>query len=238
VIEDQLAITGRRVMYQDHGPQSEKELTEGHINKLYNDYSYLGISLDDVHHIIAANPYLNEGRLRRLLDRYVDVVKNSPDLVRQYGEMAVFKAFISLSAYDPAHGGNYTERKPGVERDLGKGMEEAVAELGAMETGKIPWPITPSTSTDYEGTDPTGQTWDVKSPLSVTPNGRPFNADDMVEKMQKDFSKGENIILDTRNLTPKEIQQLYERLKARRQDGRVVWWPGDPTIIPYRKKSF
>jgi len=208
------------------------------VNKLYNDYRHLGLSLDDLHVIIAANPYLSEAQLRKLLDRYTEVIKNNSSLVKQYGKVAVFKEFISLSAYDPAHGGNYTKRKPSVERDLDKGIEEAVAELGAMETRKVPWPIIPSTSTRYEGTDPNGQRWDVKSPRSVTPDGNVFNAVDLLEGMQKDFDNSENIILDDRNITLKEIQQLYELLKAHGLDSRVIWWPIDPNIIPYRKRPF
>ena len=103
-----------------------------------------------------------------------------------------------------------------------------MAQLGVMELGKVLWPITPSTNPKYEGTDPNGQTWDVKGPLSVKPNGDLFDADSEVENMQKDFNLGENIILDDRNMTPNEMQELYERLKAKGQDGRVVWWPTDP----------
>ena len=117
-------------------------------------------------------------------------------------------------------------------------MEEAVVELGAMETGKVSWPITPSTDTRYEGTDPNGQKWDVKSPRSATPDGKVFNANDVLEGMRKDFDNNENIILDDRNITSKEIQQLYELLKAKGLDSRVIWWPTNPTIIPYRKRSF
>jgi hypothetical protein len=194
----------------------------------FNDYCHLGLSFEDIYTILAIHPYLSEAQWRKLLDRYVDVINNNPNLVKAHGALVVFEEFISLSAYDPAHGGNYEVRKPSVERQLRKGMEEATAQLGAMEMGKVPWPITPSTNTDYEGTDPTGQTWDVKSPLSVAPNGKVFSADDVLGKIQKDFSWGENIILDNRKITPKEIQELYERVKAKGQDGRVVWWPTDP----------
>ncbi len=200
--------------------------------RLFNDYSHLGLSLENIHAIIAANPNLSETQLRKLLDRYADVINKNPNLVKKYGALAVFQEFIALSAYDPAHGGNYVVRKPSVERQLRKGMEEAAAQLGAMEMGKVSWPIVPSTSTDYEGTDPNGQTWDVKSYRSVTPDGNFFNADEQIKGMQKDFDLGENIIIDDRNITRKDIQVLYKRLKARGQDGRVVWWPTDPTFIP------
>jgi hypothetical protein len=198
--------------------------------RLFNDYSHLGLSLENIRALIAANLNLSEAQLRKLLDRYSDVINNHPNLVRKYGALAVFQEFIALSAYDPAHGGNYAVRKPSVERQLDKGMEEAVAELGAMEMGKVPWPITPSTDTKYEGTDRNGQKWDVKAPQSTNPKGKYiFNADKEAGKMQKDFDNNENIIIDNRNITSKEIQELYERLKAKGQDDRAVWWPTNPT---------
>jgi hypothetical protein len=198
-------------------------------NQLYNDYSHLSLSLGDIRDIIAVHPNLGEARLRKLLDRYSDVVGDSPNLIKKYGTLAIFQEFIVLAAYDSAHGGNYAIRKPSVERQLNKGMEEAVVALGAMEMGKVPWPLMPSTNPHYEAVDPNGQTWDVKSPLSVTPNGTLFNIDEVVKGMQKDFGKGEKVILDDRNITLKEIQKLYRRLKANGEDGRVIWWPTDPT---------
>ena len=210
-------------------------------NRLYNDYGYLGLSLDSIRAIIADHPNLTEVQLRMLLDRYSDIINNSSNLVQKYGALAVFQEFIALAAYDPAHGGNYAQRKPSVERELGKGMEEAVAELGVMEAGKVPWPIAPSTDTKYEGIDPNGQTWDVKSPRSATPDGKVFNADKAVKKMQRDFDEGENIILDDRYITLKEIQELYKRLRDSRQDDRVVWWPIDPTdyiFVAYKRGLF
>jgi hypothetical protein len=196
---------------------------------LFNDYSHLGLSLKNIRALLAANPNLSETQLRRLLDRYSDVINNNPNLVRKYGALAVFQEFIALSAYDPAHGGNYAVRKPSVERQLRKGMEEAVAQLGVMETGKVPWPITPSTNTDYEGTDPTGQTWDVKAPRSTNPKGKViFDTAKEVNKMKKDFDNNEKIIIDDRNITPEERKELYEQLKAHGNGSRVVWWPFTP----------
>jgi hypothetical protein len=198
------------------------------VERLYNDYSYLGLSVDDIYVIIAIHPNLSETQLRTLLDRYLDVVSENPNLVGQYGALAVFEEFIALSAYDPAHGGDYAIRKPCKARDLRKGIEEAIAELGVMEVGRVPWPMTPSTNPKYEGTDPSGQKWDVKSPQSVTLDGKVFDVEEVLTGMQKDFNLGENIILDDRSITIKEIRELYRRLKASGQGGRVVWWPTDP----------
>lgn len=195
----------------------------------FNEYSHIGLSFDDMYTILAIHPHLSEAQLRKLLDHYSDVINTNPNLVKAHGALAVFEEFISLSAYDPAHGGNYANRKPSIERELDKGIEESVAELGAMETGLVDWPITASTSTDYEGTDPHGQAWDVKAPRSTTPEGKPiFNATKEVIKMKKDFDNNENIIIDDRKITPEERKELYKQLKAYGKDSRVVWWPFNP----------
>lgn len=210
---------------QKHLSSGQRKIAEG----LSSDYSHLGLLLDDIRAIIAAHPNLSEAQLQKLLDRYLDVINKNPNLVTKYGTLAVFEEFIALSAYDPAHGGNYTNRKPSVERELDKGMEEAVAELGAMEMGLVLWPMAPSTNTDYEGTDLHGQAWDVKAPRSTTPEGKPiFNAAKEADKMRKDFDNNEKVIIDDRNITPEERKELYEQLKTDGNDGRVVWWPIDP----------
>jgi hypothetical protein len=38
-------------------------------------------------------------------------------------------------------------------------------------------------------------------------------------------------------MTPKEIQDLYEQLKALGNADKVIWWPTDPIVIPVKKKS-
>jgi len=212
-----------------HFPYNLSQEQEQLARDLSNDYSYLDLSLDDMCALIADHPNLSKAQLCKLLDCYLDVIKSNPRLVQQYGALAVFQEFISLSAYDPGHGGNYTNRKPSVEIELEKGMEEAIAELGVMEIGKVSWPLMPSTDSKYESTDRSGQKWDVKAPRSTTPKGKPnFDAAKEAVKMQKDFNLGENIIIDDRNITPKERRELYKQLKARRNDGKVVWWPFTP----------
>ncbi len=52
--------------------------------------------------------------------------------------------------------------------------------------------------------------------------------------MQKDFDNNEKIIIDDRNITSEERQELYERLKADGDDGRVIWWP----FAPKRRRLF
>ena len=198
-------------------------------DKLYNDYKGTGLSLDDIRAIIAANPNLSEAQLRKLLDRYRDVITKHPNLVKKDGALAVFQQFVALSAYDPAHGGDYAIKKPSVEGELEKGMEEAVVELGAMEMGLIDGPMTPSDSPKFEATDAHNQKWDVKSPKSTNPLGQPtFNAAKEASRMQKDFDNGEKIIIDDSNITPAQRKELLDQLKANGNDDKVIWWPFAP----------
>lgn len=208
-----------------HLTQQQEEMAK----RLYADFGSSGLSLDDIREIIAENPNLTEAQLRLLLSKYADVIKKNPNLVSKHGALAVFMTFIALAAYDPAHGGDYSKRRPSKERQLPKGIDEAEAEMGVMEQGKIPFPLTPSLKPDYEGTDPTGKDWDVKSFYSSTPDGQVFDPSDALAKLQKDFDKGENVIIDDRNITPTETNELYKLLKSNGQDGKVIWWPNEPT---------
>ena len=204
--------------------------------RLYNEYEGTGLSPDEIRIITTDHPNLTEAQLRALLDRYTSVEEEHPKLVNEHGALAVFRSFIALAAYDPAHGGNYTIRKPVKERryrpdfQIKKGIEEAEAELGAVEDGKVPWPLKPSADTDYESTDADGQKWDVKGFLSETPDGEKFNAEESVYDIEKDFKKGEKIIVDDRKLMLEDIQRLYRELKRQGRNNDVVWWPVDPSL--------
>ena len=198
--------------------------------KLFKDFGHLGLSLDDIRAIIANNPHLTEAQLRALLSRYADVIAKNPTLVQKHGALAVFQMFVALSSYDPAHGGNYATRTPvATLDDLLAGTEEAEVEMGVMEEGKAAWPFVPSTDPSYEATDGNGQKWDAKGYRTVDTNGNAFDPEKTLKKMQKDFNKDENIILDTRKLTQKEIDDLQKVLKRNKQDNRVLWWPDEPT---------
>ena len=200
--------------------------------RLYNDYKGTGLTLDDIRDIIEKNPNLTESQLRALLNQYTNVIKDNPNLVKKYGALAVFEEFIALAAYDPAAGGNYALKKPiSVRKDIQDGISEAETEMGAMEQGKVPWPLKPSQNTNYDAESPDGTKWDTKSLHSVDSTGKPYNAADTVSKLQKDFSKGEKVILDDRDATQKEIDDTYDELKKMNQENDVVWWPNDPSQL-------
>ncbi|HEY1350370.1 MAG TPA: hypothetical protein VGF67_12175 [Ktedonobacteraceae bacterium] len=200
--------------------------------RLHADYGHLGLSLDDIRNIIEANPHLTEAQLRELLDQYSRVLRDNPNLVKKYGALAVFLEFIALAAYDAGHGGNYPARQPIVNMpNLQEGIREADAEMGAMENGEIPWPLEPSTDPAYDATDAHGVKWDEKSYRSLDINGNAYDPENAVNKLQKDFGKGEKVIFDDSQLTQQEIDETYEELKKRGQEDEVVWWPTRPTQL-------
>ena len=203
---------------------------EGLAQKLYNDYKSSGLSLDDIRKIIEDNPNLTEAQLRELLSQYAKVINANPNLVKKHGALAVFEEFIALAAYDAAHGGNYALRQPVANMPtLQPGIEEAMAEMGVMEDGQTPWPLTPSQDPSHDATDPTGQKWDEKSYRSVDTNGNPYNPAKTAQKLVKDINKGEKIIFDDSQLTQQEIDDTYNELKKNGTDKDVIWWPTKPT---------
>jgi hypothetical protein len=214
-------------------PQPQNNLTpeqEQLAEKLYNDYKDSGLSLDDIRHLIAQNPNLTEAQLRELLNQYAKVIAANPNLIKKYGALAVFESFVALAAYDAAHGGNYALRQPVKNMpNLQPGIEEAMAEMGVMEDGQIPWPLTPSLDPVYDVIDSTGEHWDEKSYRSVDINGNSYDPAQTAQKLEKDIDKGEKIIFNDSRLTQKEINKTYEELKKNGTDTKVIWWPIQPT---------
>lgn len=195
-------------------------------NRLYTDYGSLGLSLSDIEKIIADNPNMVEAQIRQPLSQYADEIKKYPHLVSQNGSLTVFMMFISLSAYDPAHGGNYDTRTPVVDINLAKRMEEAETLLGATEAGDLSWPLTPSTDPAYEATDATGQKWDVKAFRSgVQP---PFDVNTALTKIQVEVGNGESIIVNDANLSPSDVADLSRAIANAGLGDHVKWWPQPP----------
>jgi hypothetical protein len=181
---------------------------------------------------MVKNPNLSPDQLRALLAQYTNVINVNPKLVEKYGALAVFEEFVALAAYDAANGGDYANKKPiSVKKDIKAGIREAMAEMGVMEQDKVSWPLTPSQDPRYDAKDPNGTEWDEKSFFSVDDTGKVYNATDAVNQMQKDFSRGEKVILDDSGLTQKEIDDTYDELKKMNQENNVVWWPNDPSQL-------
>jgi hypothetical protein len=44
-------------------------------------------------------------------------------------------------------------------------------------------------------------------------------------KIEAEFNKGENVIIDTTNLSPEHAQQLRDAINARGWSDRILWYP-------------
>ncbi len=120
-------------------------------------------------------------------------------------------------AKDPAHGGKIT---PGT-------REEAEAALGLEEQGALRGPVRRSTNPGEDFVDGAGQSWDVKAFRSQVPGRRgAFNLADAVTKIRQELRLGENVILDTRNMTSGDAGVLKQAIEELAEaGGRVLFWP-------------
>jgi hypothetical protein len=120
-------------------------------------------------------------------------------------------------AKDPAHGGKIT---PG-------SMQEARVGLDMEESGKLPGPIERDPTGGAEFRDATGQDWDVKRFNSnFPPNRGGYDLTSSLSKINEAVRTGENVILDTSNMSESAIQELRAAVEARPGlAGKVLWWP-------------
>ena len=117
-------------------------------------------------------------------------------------------------AQDPAHNGKET---PGSRR-------EAEVGLSLEEAGELPGPIQRDPSGAAEFIDATGQKWDVKAFNSnFPPRKGGFKLETAMDKIRGELDAGENVILDTKNLSPAHQQQLREAIEAQGWGDRIKW---------------
>lgn len=119
-------------------------------------------------------------------------------------------------AKDPAHGGKITA----------KGLHEAEVGLSLEEKGRLPGPIKRDPTGEAEFIDANGGRWDVKSFNSHYPprkGGFSLNRD--LGKIEGELNKGENVTIDTTDLTPDHTQQLRNAIEAKGWSDRILWYP-------------
>jgi uncharacterized protein YukE len=138
-------------------------------------------------------------------------------------------------AIDPAHGGSVSP----------KGTREAEIALDLEASGVLPGPVrrggidnsNPSAQADMgDFIDATGQAWDIKAPTDIFPAG-PLAGEPMTpgqpgryegatfeESLAEELDGGENVILDTRNLSPDSLADLRARVANHPEwSGKVVF---------------
>jgi hypothetical protein len=119
-------------------------------------------------------------------------------------------------ARDPAHG-NQIEPKGIHERQVGLTLEGR---------GDLKPPIKRDPSGAAEFIDGDGVKWDIKGFNSNFPpkkGGFSLNRD--LGKIEAELNKGENVILDTTQLSSVHIQQLRDAIEAKGWSGKIRWYP-------------
>ena len=121
---------------------------------------------------------------------------------------------VSLS-HDPAHG----KATPNSKREgyIGAALEAQ---------NRLPGPITREVTGRSEFVDAKGQMWDVKgfnSNFAVKRGG--FSLKKAIDKLRGEFAGGENVILDTRNLSTQHQGELKRAIKSKGWEKKVIWFP-------------
>ncbi|MCF7619671.1 hypothetical protein L3137_20785 [Bacillus sonorensis] len=125
-------------------------------------------------------------------------------------------------AGDPSHGGRIEEQ--GIkEREIGLDLE------GKGKLGRIVRDPTADKGAEFIDTK-TGIKWDVKS-FESYPNGHTspkkgaFTVNKAMNKIEKEFDRGHNVIIDKRKLVPEHIDQLEKAIKDAGFYSRILWYP-------------
>jgi len=140
---------------------------------------------------------------------------STADTERQMSPLAREEALQNL-AKDPAHGGKITP----------KSLREAEVGLSSVESGKIPGPISRDPSGAAEFIDANGTSWDVKGFNSnFPPEKGGFDLTRDLGKVQDEIAGGENVIIDTGQMSPGDVQSLRSALDTHGLQDRVVWYP-------------
>ncbi|QHW29705.1 PrsW family intramembrane metalloprotease [Paenibacillus rhizovicinus] len=123
------------------------------------------------------------------------------------------QAELDELATDPAIGNRITP-KTIAEREVGLGLESRGEVQGLVRD--------PSGRAEF--IDASGQKWDVKAFHSkYAPKG--YNLSDAMTNIRKSISNNENVMLDTRNLSPEHLSELKDELVRTGLINQVKLWP-------------
>jgi hypothetical protein len=119
-------------------------------------------------------------------------------------------------AKDPAIGGKVTA----------KTTREAEAALGLEQAGELRTPVKRDPTGGADFIDGAGRAWDVKAFNSrFPPRSGGFELGDALTKIKKALDSGENVILETRDLSPAHLADLKRAVDAQGWSSRIRWWP-------------
>lgn len=119
-------------------------------------------------------------------------------------------------ARDPAHAGKIGP----------KSIQERSVGLDLEARGDVPGPIVRDPSGAAEFIDGAGQKWDVKGFNSnFPPKKGGFDLVRDADKLDASLAQGENVMLDTSQMSGQDIQALKAEGANRNWGDRVKWWP-------------
>jgi hypothetical protein len=161
------------------------------------------------------NPKIKASRMAQIEEKLAEIRKknplpNDPVLARQ--------ARIDLLARDPAHGGKVTPAS----------VREAEVAVSLEEKGEIRGPIQRDATGAADFIDADGKPWDVKGFNSNQPVAQGgFDLATDVGKVDISLAQGENVMVDTGQMTPNDVNVLKaEGAKPPHNwGGRVKFFP-------------
>jgi hypothetical protein len=105
-------------------------------------------------------------------------------------------------------------------------MEEARAADGLERSGRLDGPVSRDPSGAADFVDGNGTPWDVKSFNSNFPPGKGgYDLATSMSKIEGELATGENVILNTTNLSAQAAAELRSAVEAAGWAGRVLFWP-------------
>ena len=96
---------------------------------------------------------------------------------------------------------------------------EAEVGLGLEKRGAVPR-LTRSSDKESEFIDASGQKWDVKAFRDHS-----FKISEVMESVTGEIRNGNNLMLDTRYLTPAQLGELKQAIGQAGYTGKTLWWP-------------
>jgi RHS repeat-associated protein len=119
-------------------------------------------------------------------------------------------------AKDPAQGGKITP----------KTLREADVAMDLESQGRLKSPVTREPTGAADFVDGNGTEWDVKQFNSkFPPNKGGFDLTDSMTKINKSLRDGENVILDTVNMSPADLSALKQAVEAQGLGNKVIFYP-------------
>lgn len=178
---------------------------------------------------LADNPQLASAMIRHGSPEAVEaIIKGGPDALAEiaqvgtrYGDdggyiVANYHRYQEFAAGDLAHVGKITPAT----------LNESAVALGLEGRGNLISPISRSPEARADFIDGNGQLWDVKGFNSnFPPRKGGFELNRSMAQIQSELAKGENVILDTQNMSPQHIADLRQAIETAGIGDQIRWFP-------------